>query len=124
MAVAENHEPFNFHISLQCSTFSATEQVLEGARHMVAMQIARDPLVRQCVRQTFYERAKITVIPTKKGRKVSPASTLWMDGNFLQLVKKLFSLQFLPKFMMFWPNGICHPILKFRINFTGQEKNK
>ena len=38
---------------------------------MVAMQIARDPLVRQCVRQTFYERAKVNIKPTKKGKKVS-----------------------------------------------------
>ena len=38
---------------------------------MVAMQIARDPLVRQCVRQTFYERAKLKIKPTKKGKKVN-----------------------------------------------------
>jgi len=51
--------------------FSTIDQVLEGARHMVAMQIARDPLVRQCVRETYYERAKITVYPTKRGKKVT-----------------------------------------------------
>ncbi|CAH3024911.1 unnamed protein product [Porites evermanni] len=51
------------------STFSTVNQVLEAARHMVAMQIARDPLVRQCVRQTFYERAKLKIKPTKKGKK-------------------------------------------------------
>ncbi|XP_031559934.1 transcription elongation factor SPT6-like [Actinia tenebrosa] len=51
------------------STFSTTDQVMEGARHVVAMQIAKDPLVRQCVRETFYERAKLTVSPTKKGKK-------------------------------------------------------
>ena len=43
--------------------------MLEGARYMVAMQLAREPLVRQCVRQTFMERAKISVMPTKKGKK-------------------------------------------------------
>ena len=36
---------------------------------MVAMQLAREPLVRQCVRQTFLERSKISVEPTKKGKK-------------------------------------------------------
>ena len=36
---------------------------------MMAMQLAREPLVRQCVRQTFRERAKINITPTKKGRK-------------------------------------------------------
>jgi transcription elongation factor SPT6 len=50
--------------------FSTPEEVLKGAKHMVAMQIALDPLVRKCVRETFYERAKITLRPTKKGMKV------------------------------------------------------
>ena len=36
---------------------------------MVALQLAREPLVRQCVRQTFMERAKISVEPSKKGKK-------------------------------------------------------
>lgn len=36
---------------------------------MVSMQIAHDPLVRKCVRETFYERAKTTLRPTKKGVK-------------------------------------------------------
>ncbi|CAB4018053.1 Transcription elongation factor SPT6 [Paramuricea clavata] len=51
------------------SMFPTTETVLEGTRHMVAMQIARDPLVRQCIRQIFSERAKINITPTKKGKK-------------------------------------------------------
>ena len=50
--------------------FPSTDTVLEGTRHVVAMQVARDPLVRQCVRQTFTERAKISIKPTKKGKKV------------------------------------------------------
>lgn len=37
---------------------------------MVALQIAREPLVRQVLRQTFQERAKINISPTKKGKKV------------------------------------------------------
>uniref|UniRef100_UPI0034C6DEEA SPT6 n=1 Tax=Homo sapiens TaxID=9606 RepID=UPI0034C6DEEA len=45
------------------------EAVLEGARYMVALQIAREPLVRQVLRQTFQERAKLNITPTKKGRK-------------------------------------------------------
>ena len=54
--------------------FPSTETVLEGTRHMVAMQVARDPLVRQCIRQTFTERAKINIVPTKKGKKVQKGS--------------------------------------------------
>ncbi|EDO33602.1 predicted protein [Nematostella vectensis] len=53
----------------QTSMFATTDQVLEGTRHMVAMQIARDPLVRQCVRETYYKRATLSVSPTKKGKK-------------------------------------------------------
>lgn len=52
------------------SQFSTPEAVLEGARYMVAMQIAREPLVRHVLRQTFQERAKINIKPTKKGKKV------------------------------------------------------
>lgn len=52
------------------SQFPSPEAVLEGARYMVALQIAREPLVRQVLRQTFQERAKINISPTKKGKKV------------------------------------------------------
>lgn len=37
---------------------------------MLAFQISRDPIVKQTVRQVFYEKAKIQIIPTKKGKKV------------------------------------------------------
>uniref|UniRef100_A0A674ITX0 Transcription elongation factor SPT6 n=1 Tax=Terrapene triunguis TaxID=2587831 RepID=A0A674ITX0_9SAUR len=49
--------------------FPTPEAVLEGARYMVALQIAREPLVRQVLRQTFQERAKLNIAPTKKGKK-------------------------------------------------------
>jgi transcriptional accessory protein Tex/SPT6 len=57
------------------SQFPTPEAVLEGARYMVALQIAREPLVRQVLRQTFQERAKLNITPTKKGRKVR-----WVKG--------------------------------------------
>lgn len=37
---------------------------------MVAMQLAKEPLLRSSVREVFYERAKISIRPTKKGLKV------------------------------------------------------
>ena len=46
------------------------DAVLHGARHMVAMQIASDPTVRQVLRRAFRERAILSVRPTKKGKKV------------------------------------------------------
>ncbi|KFM58178.1 Transcription elongation factor SPT6, partial [Stegodyphus mimosarum] len=36
---------------------------------MVANQISKEPAVHKCVRQTYFERAKISVRPTKKGIK-------------------------------------------------------
>uniref|UniRef100_A0A4W3JZH9 SPT6 homolog, histone chaperone and transcription elongation factor n=1 Tax=Callorhinchus milii TaxID=7868 RepID=A0A4W3JZH9_CALMI len=62
-------EPLELAKDYVCSQFSSPENVLEGSRYMVAMQIAREPLVKQVVRQTFQERAKINIMPTKKGKK-------------------------------------------------------
>lgn len=36
---------------------------------MVAVQISRDPLVRCCMRETFFDRAKLDIVPTKRGIK-------------------------------------------------------
>uniref|UniRef100_A0A673H877 Transcription elongation factor SPT6-like n=1 Tax=Sinocyclocheilus rhinocerous TaxID=307959 RepID=A0A673H877_9TELE len=62
-------EPLELAKDYVCSQFNTPEAVLEGARYMVAMQIAREPLVRHVLRQTFQERAKINIKPTKKGKK-------------------------------------------------------
>ncbi|XP_062328913.1 transcription elongation factor SPT6-like [Osmerus eperlanus] len=62
-------EPLELANDYICSQFSTAEAVLEGTRYMVAMQIAREPLVRHVLRQTFQERAKINIKPTKKGKK-------------------------------------------------------
>lgn len=63
-------EPVELAKDYVCSQFTTPEAVLEGTRYMVAMQIAREPLVRHVLRQTFQERAKINTKPTKKGKKV------------------------------------------------------
>lgn len=63
-------EPLELAKDYVCSQFPTAEAVLEGTRYMVAMQIAREPLVRHVLRQTFQERAKINIKPTKKGKKV------------------------------------------------------
>lgn len=53
-----------------CPKFPTVEDVLQASKFMVALQIAREPLVRKCVREVFFERAKISIRPTKKGMKV------------------------------------------------------
>nr|CAB3266713.1 transcription elongation factor SPT6 [Phallusia mammillata] len=90
-------EPLDLAEDFVCPQFSTKEAVLEGARYMVAMQLAREPLVRQCVRQTFTERAKLTVQPTKKGKKEIDESHpcfrfKWMSNK---MVKDLSGPQFL-----------------------------
>ncbi|KAK6192106.1 hypothetical protein SNE40_003644 [Patella caerulea] len=62
-------EPLDLSKDYICGQFPTEEDALMGARHMVAMQISHDPLVRKSVRQTFEERAKIKITPTRKGLK-------------------------------------------------------
>ena len=52
-----------------CSQFNTAEEVVKAAKFMVATQLSREPLVRKCVRETYFERCKIDVTPTKKGLK-------------------------------------------------------
>lgn len=49
--------------------FKNSDEVLKAAQLMVAFQLAREPLVRKCVRDIYMERAKISIRPTKKGMK-------------------------------------------------------
>ena len=58
-------------IIILCRAFPTVEAVLDAAVYTVAMQLSRDPLVRRAVRLAFYERAKISCRPTKRGKKVS-----------------------------------------------------
>ncbi|CAI8018492.1 Transcription elongation factor SPT6 [Geodia barretti] len=50
--------------------FTSVRKVLQGACHMVSLQLAAEPLVRQAVRQVFQTRALLNVKPTKKGKKL------------------------------------------------------
>ena len=47
--------------------FPNSEEVLEAAIQMMAVQIGREPLFRRCVREAFDERARIDVNLTEKG---------------------------------------------------------
>ena len=49
--------------------FKEPKDVLTAAKFMVATQISRDPSIRKEVRDAFYDKATITVRPTKKGMK-------------------------------------------------------
>ncbi|XP_022911236.2 transcription elongation factor SPT6 isoform X1 [Onthophagus taurus] len=65
----EGIEPSEVAKEFLSPKFVTVEEVLQAAKYMVALQIAREPLVRKCVREVFFERAKISIHPTKKGIK-------------------------------------------------------
>lgn len=65
----ETTEPNELAKEYISTRFTNVEDVLYAAKFVVARQIARDPSLRKSVRETFYERAKISVVPTKKGLK-------------------------------------------------------
>lgn len=62
-------EPFELAKEFITKQFANTDDVIQACKYMVSMQLAREPLVRKCIRETFFERAKLTVKPTKKGLK-------------------------------------------------------
>lgn len=54
---------------------------------MVACQLSREPLIRKCLRETFFDRAKINIVPTKRGLK-----EIDENHNCYSLVVFIFSL--------------------------------
>ncbi len=52
-----------------CRQFPTPEDVLEGAKYMVAKQLSREPQVRHVLREQFKRKAMLSVKATKKGRK-------------------------------------------------------
>ena len=49
---------------LRDSNFNTTDQVLTTVRYMVSIQLAKDPTVRQYVRDLYMQRACVNVKPT------------------------------------------------------------
>jgi len=62
-------DPLDAALEYVSPKFPTPTEVLKAANYMMAVQIAREPLVRQCVRETFYEKSRINVAPTKQGLK-------------------------------------------------------
>ena len=72
-----NYEGYWLHYVASHRVFTSARKVLQGACHMVAMQLAAEPLVRQAVRQVFQTRAVLSVKPTKKGKKARKIVVLY-----------------------------------------------
>uniref|UniRef100_A0A5S6QJ45 Suppressor of Ty 6 homolog n=1 Tax=Trichuris muris TaxID=70415 RepID=A0A5S6QJ45_TRIMR len=68
--VAQYPQPFaelaQEHI---CKQFQDVDAVTKAAKYMVALQLSREPLIRQTVRSEYISRATISVHPTSLGRK-------------------------------------------------------
>ncbi|EFX73571.1 hypothetical protein DAPPUDRAFT_10851, partial [Daphnia pulex] len=62
-------EPLVAAVEYVSPELQTASEVLKAANYMLAVQIAKEPLVLQCVRESFFERARIDVIPTEKGWK-------------------------------------------------------
>ncbi|CAL8073118.1 unnamed protein product [Orchesella dallaii] len=62
-------DPLEAAKELLSEGFKTPEEVLKAAKLMLATQISREPDVRRCVREAFFERATISCCPTKKGQK-------------------------------------------------------
>ncbi|XP_003707816.2 transcription elongation factor SPT6 isoform X2 [Megachile rotundata] len=85
-----------------CSTtFKTNDDVLNAVQLMVAIQLAHEPLVRKCVREMYMERAKISVIPTKKGIKEIDENHVLYGVKYLKdkPVRDLVGDQFLKLFI-------------------------
>ncbi|CDW57332.1 transcription elongation factor SPT6, partial [Trichuris trichiura] len=68
--IAQYPQPFSEiaqeHI---CKQFQDVEAVTKAVKYMVALQLSREPLIRQTVRSEYTNRATISLHPTSLGRK-------------------------------------------------------
>lgn len=62
-------EPMDLALEHVSPKFPTPSEVLKATNYMLAVQIAKEPQVRQCVREAFYDRARIDIVPTKQGLK-------------------------------------------------------
>ncbi|ODN05104.1 Transcription elongation factor SPT6 [Orchesella cincta] len=62
-------EPLEAAKEMLSERLKTPEEVLKAAKLMMATQISREPDVRRCVREVFFERATISCHPTTKGQK-------------------------------------------------------
>lgn len=66
----EPNEPSAIGAEYVGEKFQTADEVLKAAQLMVAIQLAREPLLRESVRKMYKEKAKISVRPTKQGIKL------------------------------------------------------
>ncbi|XP_055297233.1 transcription elongation factor SPT6 isoform X2 [Sitodiplosis mosellana] len=62
----ETHEVAKEYVSKR---FQTVDEILHAVKFVVARQISREPMLRKSVREVYFERAKISIAPTKQGQK-------------------------------------------------------
>lgn len=62
-------DPYEAAKEMCSAKLQEPEEVLKAAKFMMATEISREPIVRRCVREVFFERATISCYPTKRGQK-------------------------------------------------------
>lgn len=62
-------EPIEVAKDYVSKTFQTINDILHAVKFVVARQISREPMLRKAVREIYFERATITVVPTKQGQK-------------------------------------------------------
>ncbi|GAB0093481.1 Transcription elongation factor SPT6 [Sergentomyia squamirostris] len=93
----EAQEPKEVAKEYVCAKFTTPEEVLYAVKCVVAVQLAKEPLLKKSVRETYFERARISVEPTKKGVKEIDESHTCYPMKFLKNkpVRDLIGDQFL-----------------------------
>ncbi|XP_065201238.1 transcription elongation factor SPT6 [Planococcus citri] len=93
----EEIEPIELAQEYKGPILQTSEDVLKAVKYMVATQISREPLVRKVLRDAFFERAKLNVIPTKKGIKEIDENHTCYSVKYLKgkPVRELVGVEFL-----------------------------
>lgn len=65
----ESLEPHEIAKEYVSKRFQTVDEILHAVKFAVARQISREPMLRKSVRETYFERAKVSIVPTKQGLK-------------------------------------------------------
>uniref|UniRef100_A0ACD5XYJ0 Uncharacterized protein n=1 Tax=Avena sativa TaxID=4498 RepID=A0ACD5XYJ0_AVESA len=62
--------PEDVALNFTCAMFETPQDVLRGARHMAAVEIGCEPIVRKHIRSIFMDKAVVSTVPTPQGNLI------------------------------------------------------
>uniref|UniRef100_A0ACD5ZST6 Uncharacterized protein n=1 Tax=Avena sativa TaxID=4498 RepID=A0ACD5ZST6_AVESA len=62
--------PEDVALNFICAMFETPQDVLRGARHMAAVEIGCEPIVRKHIRSIFMDKAVVSTVPTSQGNLI------------------------------------------------------